>query len=264
MRRVCPKWAILLILVLSAPAIGMDIWPEITGEAVYGTGADTINVNMPFTIEIHFSNTQYGRSTWSTPFELTGTGNVTTLASWEVVESNLFSSLCWMGDSVVYSCDGDLSIPDLYCCVCPISGEFPSDGADHIAFTFHLEIAGDLSTSGTFCIDSAACVNPMYNWMFEIPHPDFGGPYCWPVQYREFSYGCGDANGDGMVNLLDVTFIINWLYKSGPAPYAGIETTDVNYDCTVNILDVSYLISYLYRDGPAPNCAPDWPCPQGR
>ncbi|SYZ72706.1 exported hypothetical protein [Candidatus Zixiibacteriota bacterium] len=66
-------------------------------------------------------------------------------------------------------------------------------------------------------------------------------------------YICGDANGNGGVNILDVSFIINYLYKSGPAP-DPLRIADVNNSGTVNILDVSYLINNIYKGGPGLNC----------
>lgn len=71
---------------------------------------------------------------------------------------------------------------------------------------------------------------------------------------------CGDANVDGGINILDATFIIGYLYKSGSAPYYGA-LCDVNSDCAINILDVTRIIGYLYKGGEAPNCPPTWPCP---
>ncbi|UCD94533.1 MAG: thrombospondin type 3 repeat-containing protein [Candidatus Zixiibacteriota bacterium] len=64
---------------------------------------------------------------------------------------------------------------------------------------------------------------------------------------------CGDANSDEMINILDVTFIINYLYKDGPAP-DPIESIDTNGDDMTNILDVTHLINYLYKYGPDPIC----------
>jgi hypothetical protein len=64
---------------------------------------------------------------------------------------------------------------------------------------------------------------------------------------------CGDANNDGVVNILDIAFLINYLYKGGPAPAYPV-AADVNNDDVINILDITYLISYLYKDGPDPIC----------
>jgi hypothetical protein len=68
----------------------------------------------------------------------------------------------------------------------------------------------------------------------------------------------GDANNDGTVNILDITYLINYLYLGGPAPPCMYEG-DANGDCSINILDITYLISYLYQGGPAPVCAASCP-----
>jgi len=64
---------------------------------------------------------------------------------------------------------------------------------------------------------------------------------------------CGDANGNGSVNILDATYMINYLYLDGPGPVPP-DAGDVNNSSSLNILDVNYLINYIYRDGPEPTC----------
>ncbi|UCD16701.1 MAG: immune inhibitor A [Candidatus Zixiibacteriota bacterium] len=70
-------------------------------------------------------------------------------------------------------------------------------------------------------------------------------------------YICGDASGDEGVNLLDVLYLIDFLYGDpiGPAP-DPMESADVNADGDVNLLDILYLIDFLYNDppGPDPTC----------
>ena len=69
----------------------------------------------------------------------------------------------------------------------------------------------------------------------------------------------GDANGDEIHNSLDVTYIINYLYKAGPAPIPYLECSgDASCDCTVNLLDATYLINFLYKHGPLPCYCEDW------
>jgi parallel beta-helix repeat protein len=63
----------------------------------------------------------------------------------------------------------------------------------------------------------------------------------------------GDGNGDGTINILDITFLIAYLYQEGPEPFP-VEAGDANCDATINILDITYLIAFLYQDGPAPGC----------
>lgn len=64
---------------------------------------------------------------------------------------------------------------------------------------------------------------------------------------------CGDIDNDGGINLLDVVYLINYLYKGGPPPpYLNSADCDGNGD--TNILDGVYLINYLYKGGPPPVC----------
>jgi hypothetical protein len=64
----------------------------------------------------------------------------------------------------------------------------------------------------------------------------------------------GDPNHDGAINSSDIVYLINFLFKGGPAP-DPLESGDVNCDEGVNSADVVYLINYLFKDGPVP-CAP--------
>jgi len=64
---------------------------------------------------------------------------------------------------------------------------------------------------------------------------------------------CGDANGDGNVNVGDVVYIINYVFKGGPAP-DPMQAADANGDCTVNVGDAVYLVNYVFKGGPAPIC----------
>jgi len=63
----------------------------------------------------------------------------------------------------------------------------------------------------------------------------------------------GDANGDGVINSADVVYLINYLFKGGPAP-EPLEAGDVNCDGIINSADVVYLINYLFKGGPPPGC----------
>ncbi|HDL03873.1 MAG TPA: hypothetical protein ENH25_07055 [candidate division Zixibacteria bacterium] len=65
-------------------------------------------------------------------------------------------------------------------------------------------------------------------------------------------YVCGDADGSGSINILDVVFIINYLYKGGQQP-ADTIAADVDGSGSINILDISGIINYLYR-GADLNC----------
>ncbi|MBN2227252.1 MAG: thrombospondin type 3 repeat-containing protein [candidate division Zixibacteria bacterium] len=68
-------------------------------------------------------------------------------------------------------------------------------------------------------------------------------------------YMCGDANNDDAVNLLDILFVIAYLYGTpqGPAP-ENTNAADVNADGAINLLDILALIDFLYGEGTPLSC----------
>ncbi len=65
---------------------------------------------------------------------------------------------------------------------------------------------------------------------------------------------CGDANGDGMVNIGDAVFLITYIFKGGEAP-GSLFAGDANGEGAINIGDAVYLISFIFNAGDAPKCS---------
>jgi hypothetical protein len=63
----------------------------------------------------------------------------------------------------------------------------------------------------------------------------------------------GDANGDMRVDAGDIVYLINYLFKNGPAPNP-LESGDVECSGTISAGDVVYLLNYLFKNGPVPGC----------
>jgi len=61
----------------------------------------------------------------------------------------------------------------------------------------------------------------------------------------------GDANGNGIVDVPDVFFLINRLFSNGPAP-ATILAGDANNNGMIDVADIFFLINFLFSGGPAP------------
>jgi len=64
---------------------------------------------------------------------------------------------------------------------------------------------------------------------------------------------CGDVNADETINIMDITYLINYLYRDGPAPLPS-EAADVDNSGEINLLDITGLIEFLYMAGPEPEC----------
>jgi len=71
--------------------------------------------------------------------------------------------------------------------------------------------------------------------------------------YVYLGFNCGDANSDNSINIGDAVFLLNYIFKVGPAP-EPLDVGDTNCDGPINIGDAVYLINYIFRSGPEP-CA---------
>jgi hypothetical protein len=65
----------------------------------------------------------------------------------------------------------------------------------------------------------------------------------------------GDLNEDGVVDIADLIFVINYLFIDGPAP-DPLALGDPNGDCIIDVADIVFVINHLFVYGPAP----EWGC----
>ncbi|GAB4323796.1 MAG: hypothetical protein Kow0074_16350 [Candidatus Zixiibacteriota bacterium] len=65
------------------------------------------------------------------------------------------------------------------------------------------------------------------------------------------TYVPGDLNDDSFVDAVDINIEINIVFSFSDPPDPPA-TPDINQDSAVNVLDVVYLIDYVYRAGPEP------------
>jgi uncharacterized protein (TIGR02145 family) len=77
-----------------------------------------------------------------------------------------------------------------------------------------------------------------------------------------FAGNCGDVNNNGAINILDITYLINYVYRGGPEPDCGpigtVTDIDGNIYLTIKIGDQWWMMENLkvthYRNGdPIPN-----------
>jgi hypothetical protein len=66
---------------------------------------------------------------------------------------------------------------------------------------------------------------------------------------------CGDANGDGSIDVSDAVFLVKYIFAGGLPPNP-LSLGDVNCDHSIDISDAVYLIIYIFSGGAAPcaNC----------
>jgi uncharacterized Ntn-hydrolase superfamily protein len=133
-------------------------------------------------------------------------------------------------------------------------GDPPSDGA---LVSFWNTGEGTISEAtdngdGTFTSYILAPALPGYDTV----HPAViaGGETIYLSQHPSLIYYlCGDANLDQTTNVADAVYLINWIFKGGPAP-VPLEAGDANCDSQTNVGDAVYLINYVFKSGPPPCC----------
>jgi hypothetical protein len=115
---------------------------------------------------------------------------------------------------------------------------------------------GDLAGTG-FAIAADGLVSGISTEQGEVTFTALAVDDAGLVGERQFSLGvwpafvCGDAFRDGWVNVGDVVFLINYIFKNGDAPYP-LEIADANGDGGISVGDAVYLIEYIFKGGADP------------
>ena len=129
-------------------------------------------------------------------------------------------------------------------------------GSYSIIYEFNRYMINESKKVGQALYDSKFYCNQNYGWDHYAEYLDMFtfNLYGDPSLVREGTEPaalCGDANRDGVINSADVVYLINYLFKNGPAP-DPLSIGDVNGDEIINSADVVYLINYLFKSGPPP------------
>jgi hypothetical protein len=61
----------------------------------------------------------------------------------------------------------------------------------------------------------------------------------------------GDTNGDGTITSADIIYLVNFVFKGGPAPL-GTDSGDTNCDGHISSADVIILVNYTFKGGLKP------------
>ena len=59
-------------------------------------------------------------------------------------------------------------------------------------------------------------------------------------------YTPGDANADEKITLIDIVYLVNYVFKGGPEPLPFFLSGDMNEDATVNLTDIVLLVNYVF------------------
>jgi hypothetical protein len=70
---------------------------------------------------------------------------------------------------------------------------------------------------------------------------------------KYIQYDCGDANGDYVVDVVDLVYAFNYCFKNGSVPH-NLFSADLDGYASTTVRDLAYLSRYLFEGGDMPNC----------
>jgi hypothetical protein len=131
----------------------------------------------------------------------------------------------------------------------------PPGPSEHM-FSVHVRPTGPWEPDSihTFCVDTAFYPPSVCQFCYmtqqgaAIMFTKGNTQTTWPVKLL-----CGNPNGDNDVNVGDAVFMVNYVFKNGPAPNPW-QLGDANCDGTLDVGDVVFLIAASFRYGPQPEC----------
>lgn len=65
----------------------------------------------------------------------------------------------------------------------------------------------------------------------------------------------GDANGNGIINLADIIYLVNYVFKGDTAPNPVCLGDANNTGGSPNLSDIIFLVNFIFKGGPAPTPA---------
>lgn len=121
--------------------------------------------------------------------------------------------------------------------------------------------SGSLSNpgvSGNFFIDETVDSSQVYDYL--IIGEDALGEFTSHSQIISVVYtsSCcdlrGDINNSLAVDISDLTYLVNYMFKSGPA-ISCEEKADLDLSGSIDISDLTFIVNYFFKDGPQlPDC----------
>ncbi len=134
------------------------------------------------------------------------------------------------------------------------------DGDPLDTVKYNLDVAIDSLFNFVFSMDSI--VNNQFTLLDSL---QFGTHYWWKVTAFDndgfttqstnipdfWTWMLGDVNHDHDVNVADLVYMVNYVFKGGTAIYPEF-VGDIDHSCSLNVTDLVYMVNYIFKGGHDP------------
>ena len=155
-------------------------------------------------------------------------------------------------------------------------GNISAAAAAPTAVTYTLQYGADPAFAGattvadipdaTYTVSGLALSDTICYWRVEaVDGINHSGYQDHPFQFGLFV--AGDQDGDGVLTSSDIIYLVNYVFKAGPAPLPCVAAGDANCNGVVTSADIIYLVNYTFKGGLPPCNVGDliadgrWSCP---
>lgn len=133
----------------------------------------------------------------------------------------------------------------------------------HVLYLSFKFLISDSAASGlaAFCVDNITL--PASSWGMDFgsgyfaphfqgqPSSSTSNPDAPAVCFDVIMPPIGDADGDWVISISDVVYLLNYVFGGGPAP-KPLLVGDADCNGIISISDIVYLLNYIFAGGPAP------------
>ncbi len=131
-------------------------------------------------------------------------------------------------------------------------GCMPWEIQEDVPWLFPMIDSGDVPASVDMYADAAGYLFGEYVDSFFVLAPSAtNSPKKVNLLFRVWRFH-GDVDYDKRVNVVDMTYLVDFLFRTGPMPQPEMIVGDLDCNLAVNVADLTYFVDYMFRNGPIP------------
>ncbi len=131
-------------------------------------------------------------------------------------------------------------------------GCMPWEIEEDVPWLFPDPESGDVHGAVELLVDAAGYLFGEYTDSFLVVAPSAtNSPRTVDLLLRVWRFH-GDLDYDSKINVVDLVYMVDYLFNYGPPPEPELNVADMNCNLIINVVDLVYFVDYLFNNGPIP------------